>query len=155
MRLPLLIGLAAVLVLGCWRSETQGPPPVRYGQDECIHCGMIITDERHAAALRAVVDGQTRDLLFDDIGDMIDYERDNPSVKSVVRYVHDFQTRQWIDVAQAKFVRDEKVHTPMGSGILAFADETKARAHGAQILAWTALQSQAKPTTACCTGENH
>ena len=152
----LVVVVAAVVIValasGCSRKLNDGPPRVRYGQDECALCGMIVTDERHAAALRAVVDGQTRDLLFDDIGDMVEYEQANPAIKAIRRYVHDFESRQWIDAAQSRFVRDEQVHTPMGSGILAFADETRARARMGTVLQWGALQTSAAapPAGACC-----
>jgi copper chaperone NosL len=141
------------LASGCSRKPNDGPPQVRYGQDECALCGMIVSDERHAAALRAVVDGQTRDLLFDDVGDMLEYEQMNSSAKALRRYVHDFDTRQWIDVAQAKFVQDGQVHTPMGSGILAFADETRAGARGRPVLQWGALQALSTAASGPCCDE--
>lgn len=147
----IVLGLI-VLLDGCSRQPHDGPPQVRYGQDECATCGMILSDERHAAALRTVVDGETRDVLFDDIGDMLEYEQANPSLKAIRRYVHDFETRQWIDAAHSTFVRDEKVHTPMGSGILAYADEARARARqsGGQLLQWGTLRQTATAAGECC-----
>jgi copper chaperone NosL len=151
--LIIAIFLIIALASGCSRKPNDGPPQVRYGQDECALCGMIVSDERHAAALRAVVDGQTRDLLFDDVGDMIEYEQENPAARAIRRYVHDFETRQWVDAAHAKFVQDEKVHTPMGSGILAFADETRARTRGTQVVQWGALQALSTAASGPCCDE--
>ncbi len=150
--LVIAIFLIIALASGCSRKPNDGPPQVRYGQDECALCGMIVNDARHAAALRAVVDGEQRDLLFDDVGDMIEYEQANPSTTAIRRYVHDFETRRWVDAAQARFVQDATVHTPMGSGILAFADDTRARARGKQVVQWSALQalSTAAASGPCC-----
>jgi|SoiMethySBSTD1v2_1073268.scaffolds.fasta_scaffold804849_2 hypothetical protein len=62
---------------------------------------------------------------------------------------------EWLDAAQSSFVRDENAHTPMGSGILAFADEARARARvgRADSLQWGALQrtaSAASTAGECC-----
>jgi copper chaperone NosL len=151
--LIIAIFLVIALVSGCSRKPNDGPPEVRYGQDECALCGMIVSDERHAAAMRAVVDGETRDLLFDDVGDMIEYEQANPSAKPIRRYVHDFETRQRVDASHAKFVHDAKVHTPMGSGILAFADESRARGRGQQVVQWGGLQAQSTAASGPCCDE--
>ena len=151
--LIIAIFLIIALVSGCTRKSEDGPPQVRYGQDECALCGMIVSDARHAAALRAVLDGETRDLLFDDVGDMIKYEQANPAAKPIRRYVHDFETRQWVDAAQARFVRDATVHTPMGSGIVAFADEIRARARGKQVVQWSALQALSTAASGPCCDE--
>ena len=132
-RMPVASMLMVVLVgllsaAGCSQQPTDGPPVVRYGQDECIHCGMILTDERHVAALRISEDGETRDVLFDDIGDMLEYEREQTGLTVVRRYVHDFETRQWVDARDAHFLVSDTIHTPMGSGIIAFAEQARAEA---------------------------
>jgi copper chaperone NosL len=117
------------LLSGCSHQPTDPPPRVRYGQDECAFCGMIISDERFAAALRVNEKGEIRDLLFDDIGDMIDYEKANPGIAVVHRFVHDLSTRRWIDAQAATYSHSDQLQTPMGSGIAAFADEHDAAAH--------------------------
>lgn len=128
-RALLIIGLIAHVLVGCARQQPDAPPQVHYGRDECAHCGMILSDERTACALRVTADGKTSDLLFDDIGDMLAYERANAGLKIAARYVHDFDTRQWLPAEGAKFIRSEDIHTPMGSGIAAFSDATRARNH--------------------------
>jgi copper chaperone NosL len=149
---------AAALLSGCSGAPNDGPPKVRYGQDECVLCGMILTDQRHVAALRVTQDGEQRDLLFDDIGDMLEYERDNAPLDVRRRFVHDFETRRWIDAAEAAFLRSEKIHTPMGSGIVAFAEESRGLARatqeGAKLVRFAALN--AEPVVAggpCCEKE--
>lgn len=125
---PTLVIVLAALLGACSQKPADGPPVVRYGQDECIHCGMILTDERHVAALRLSEGSETRDVLFDDIGDMLEYEREQAGLNIVRRYVHDFETRQWVDAGSAHFIVSKTIHTPMGSGIVAFSDQARAQA---------------------------
>lgn len=143
------IALAALTATACSQQPTDGPPTVRYGQDECIHCGMILADERHVAALRLSEDNETRDVLFDDIGDMLEYEREQTGLTVLRRYVHDFETRQWVDAGGAHFIVSKTIHTPMGSGIIAFADQ--ARAEAKQQMDGGPLGSLADVTTSIAT----
>jgi copper chaperone NosL len=150
--------VVALLLWGCSQEPQDGPPEVRYGQDECVLCGMILSDQRHVAALRVTQDGEQRDLLFDDIGDMLEYERDNAPLEVKRRFVHDFETRQWVDADNAAFVQSERFHTPMGSGIVAFADEARGSARatqaGEKLVSLAAIKAQLTAATtaggACC-----
>lgn len=128
MRRSLLIPIV-VIIAGCERTGPVGPPEVRYGQAECAHCGMIVSEERHAAAIVASMDGEQIDLIFDDLGCMIGYEADTKLPADARRYVHDFETRRWLSSDEARFLRDPEVHTPMGSSLIAF-DAGTARAAG-------------------------
>ena len=139
---PVLV-LSAVL-FGCSRTASDAPPVVHYGRDECAHCGMIVSDERYAAALRVEQDGGAPDLVFDDIGDMLDYRRNKGASIHVIRlYVHDFTTKQWMDASKAVFVKSEDVHSPMGSGIIAAGDGTGGEAlrakFGGKVLSFSEI----------------
>ena len=127
-----LVTFVAVLVSlalpGCEQEIADAPPEIRFGHDVCVHCNMIITDSRHAAASLVRVDGMRKALLFDDIGDMLDYHRANAGLSIERQFVHDHETKQWIVVTEAHFVHAPEVHTPMGSGILAYASVANARA---------------------------
>ena len=153
----LLAGLLAAFVVGCDRAPADAPPQIKYGHDECAHCGMILTDERCAAAI-IVQDANGRtSLLFDDIGDMLDYESAHPDLAITHRFVHDFAVRTWLDATAASYVVSETIHTPMGSGIIAFANASQAQASGAQASAkdYTQLTTARRQKTsstkpACC-----
>jgi copper chaperone NosL len=172
--------LGAMLAWGCGQPETDGPPNVRYGQDECIHCGMILSEERHTAAIVHLVDGDRREsLLFDDIGDLIDYEIEHPELRIHRRYVHDLDTKQWLDASAAAIVHAPGLHTPMGSGLAAFASRESAsaavtRLSAGQVLDWPgavtlriaqklrksdgarlAREVADKSRSACCSGGEH
>jgi len=114
---------------GCGGREVSGPPELKLGHHECAECGMLINDERCSAAM--IVDrGRGREyVMFDDIGCALDYEADNaPEQKVLERFFHDHTSKQWIVSGPPVFVYAdrEKLQTPMGSGIAAFATRSGA-----------------------------
>lgn len=111
----------AIACAACAHPPTSGPPVMRLGMDACDGCGMAVSDERYAAAIRGSIGGEARLLLFDDIGCLARWEAAHPEFTARERWVHDRETRRWIDVADAIFVRRADWSTPMGSGIAAFA----------------------------------
>jgi cytochrome c553 len=81
---------------------------------------MIISDERYAAALIADESGSGRHVyMYDDIGCLLDHERQLAGRTIRARYVHDVTSKQWVESEQAYFARSPKVQTPMASGIIA------------------------------------
>lgn len=119
-----LIYMAALLLLAaCQQSiDTDQPPLVRYGEDVCDRCNMIITDARFAAAYWTM-DGVAH--RFDDIGEMLAFYHENGDEAASI-WVHDVNTGDWLAAAEAYFVLDPALETPMGFGIAATADETTA-----------------------------
>lgn len=117
-----------------------GNPTIRYGENTCARCSMVISDPRYAAAWR---EESGREALFDDIGCMAHQEHDvNPRVASY--FVHDNGSEAWVDALQAAYLVDTKQFvTPMAYGIAAF--ETRAAAvakagTGDQVLVWAELK---------------
>jgi copper chaperone NosL len=123
-----MILAGCVLALtACRRDGDLSPPAMHYGVDPCEACGMIISDERYAAA--ALIDGGREGILairFDDIGCIFEYEEDNPEAVVLRRYVHDHGTKEWLDADAAVLVHAETLRTPMATGLAAFADRAKA-----------------------------
>lgn len=135
--------IVAACAGACERSAAPGPPELRLGRDECAECGMSIVEERSAAALIVDRGAFEEALLFDDIGDMLDYERKRGPLKVTRRYVHDYGSSQWIRAEPAWYVRADAIHTPMGSGLAAFesraAAEEAGRAHGVGVMDFAAV----------------
>lgn len=102
-------------------SDFDQPPEIRYGEDICARCSMIINEARYAAAY-VTAEGEVR--LFDDIGGMFDYNA-QMNEEVAVFWVHDFDTEQWLKADQAYYVEGDHI-TPMGYGIVAFGDESRA-----------------------------
>jgi nitrous oxide reductase accessory protein NosL len=49
----------------------------------------------------------------------------------VVFWVHDFDSEEWLKADQARYVKGDHI-TPMGFGIIAFADHERAKAWAAE-----------------------
>ena len=134
------IGFTAALAAGgCAGGVPDGPPAIRYGEAACEACRMLVSEPRFAAAARAS-DGEP--LVFDSIGCLLRYEQ----ARAVVvrhRWVHDYETGQWVDAAEAWFVHSRDLMTPMGDGVVALADQARAEAlaagHRGRILRFGAL----------------
>lgn len=135
------VTLAVALLSGCGGGRGPRPPVIRYDRDVCAQCGMIISDERFAAAY-VTKSGEAR--LFDDIGDMLVYEKEHGEAV-VAYYVHDFRSRKWIPAEAAYYVRGDSVKSPMGWNIAAFENEAEAREFaektGSRLMTWQELRA--------------
>ncbi|OUC08222.1 hypothetical protein RY27_10265, partial [Litorilinea aerophila] len=87
--LLLFLALSGILS-GCARvSAEPAPPEIRYGEDICQECKMIISDPRFAAGYAyEPVPGRYQSLSFDDIGDMLAYAARHPAHVIVDWHVH-------------------------------------------------------------------
>lgn len=112
--------MLSLALIGCGGERGDGPPQVKYGRAECASCGMIVSSERYASAIVLPESHADRELIFDDINCMLEYESSKAVEPDAKRYVHDAIDSQWLVAEQAKFVRNPEVHTPMGSGLQAF-----------------------------------
>ncbi|MDR7418618.1 MAG: twin-arginine translocation signal domain-containing protein [Armatimonadota bacterium] len=119
---------------------SSGPPVLRYGQDRCDACGMIISDPRYAAAARDAA-GVRR---YDDIGCLLGHAGAALRSGQARGYVHDAETHEWLDAGAAAFVRSPAIRTPMGFGIAAYVTpQAASRAHpGTTALTLGALLEQ-------------
>ncbi len=146
--LSLFLLLFLALLAGCAQGTTElAPPEIRYGEDVCVECNMIISDERFAAAIAYEVGpGRYETASFDDIGDMLEYAAKNTDKPPVAWYVHDYETKEWTDATTASYVASNRVVTPMASGLMAFArrdrGDVMAYALGVPIMDWETLRAQ-------------
>jgi copper chaperone NosL len=135
--------LLGFVLLGCQSpAQFDKPPEIRYGEDVCDECRMIINEPRFAAAYMTR-QGEVR--RFDDIGDMVQYHRKHAEEVAVF-WVHDFETEEWLQADQAIFVISPEIHTPMGHGIVAVHDRGRAERVAAssrgKVLTWQELLTQ-------------
>ncbi|MBL8885180.1 MAG: nitrous oxide reductase accessory protein NosL [Phycisphaerales bacterium] len=137
---------AACGLCGCGRTELAGPPTIRLGKDECVSCGMIISEGKCSGAMLIETAGDRAHLLFDDLGCLLDYKREQAGkVRVVGIFVHDFGDGGWVESNTATYVfgAEGRVHTPMGSGIIAFGSRERAEARqresGGELMAFAAL----------------
>ncbi len=147
----IIAGLAVIIfaLAGCSRGgTTPTPPDIRYGEDACTQCQMIISDPRFAAAYaHEVAPGRFTSLAFDDIADMVGYAQSHPEHTVAAWYVHDYFSEESIDAATATYVQHRTIAAPMGSGLAAFADAAAARKFANEIggEVWTWYQVHTSP----------
>lgn len=114
----LVILASTALVLASCGDEAKAdePPKIKYGEDTCSRCNMIISEEKYAAGLVAK-DGQK--WVFDDVGELFLVVKDE-GLNDRRAWVHDFESVKWIDATTAYFVDAHDIMTPMGMGVVAF-----------------------------------
>lgn len=129
-RILILLCLFCILVLAACNAspDFDDPPEIRYGEDACERCLMIINEARYAAAY-VTTDGDTH--RFDDIGGMMAHDHDMAEDVAVF-WVHDFDTEEWLKAGGAIFVKSDNLHTPMGFGIVAFSEQDRAEVWAAE-----------------------
>lgn len=120
----ILISLICLAACGSNANAEPTPPTIHYGEDMCHMCGMIISDERFAAAY---ITRAGENFIFDDTGDMVQYHLQNQTNVAAF-FVHDHQDKSWIRAETAFFVLSDDITTPMGSGIAALASKEQAQA---------------------------
>ena len=129
-----VVALLALLVVGACAS---GPVPIHWGEEECAHCQMVISDERYAAQ---VVDSRGKAWKFDSIECMLGFLGDDArSSGGYVAYVADGRDG-WLPAESSYFVQSEQIRSPMGGGYIAVGDEASAAARarevGGSVLRW-------------------
>ncbi len=119
------LGLLLALLLAACAPKTEGPQPpaLAYGQDLCEACGMLI-DQPQLAAATLDTHGQTH--KFDEVGDMVQFHAEHPTLQVQAWFVHDYDSEVWIRGETAYFVYRPEAHTPMGHGLVAFETEASA-----------------------------
>ncbi|MBI1978191.1 MAG: nitrous oxide reductase accessory protein NosL [Candidatus Omnitrophica bacterium] len=135
------LGLVLICItVGCNAYREDEPPKIRFGEDACDECRMIISEERSSASS---LDSGGMVLKYDDIGCMILNHRAQ-AVAPKRSWVHDHETGKWIEAEKALYVFSEDFHTPMAYGIRAFSDEEVAsRLAGerkGRVLLWDELK---------------
>jgi copper chaperone NosL len=142
------LGLAACST----QAETLAPPEIAYGQDVCEACSMLIDQPELAAA---TVDTAGQAHKFDEIGDMMQFHAEHPTIQAVAWFVHDYNTQKWLRAEVGYFVYSPDLLTTMGHGIVSFATEADATAfateHGADVLSF----DEARAVVATMVHANH
>ena len=132
-RFLILTGTAGVAVAGAAAGLTllpgdggssDGLPVIRFGQESCRHCGMVIDDHRFAAAW---MQPRGEELHFDDIACAIANAQEPPLEDGARCWVSDYETEQWLEASGAVYVRSSEIHSPMASGLIALPHRAAAK----------------------------
>lgn len=116
--------LFTVLLLAC----SQKPAEIRYGNDECTHCHMIITDPKFVSE---IVTAKGKVLKFDAIECMAGYLKDHKKeLDNAKLWVTDFnKAGTWMEAQQAHFVKSSVIKSPMGQSLLALETTDELNSH--------------------------
>ncbi len=123
-----------------------GDPVIRYGEETCARCRMVISNVKFAGAWRQP-DGSEEH--FDDIGCMVLLNRDRHLGVDVKFWVHDFVSEQWLNAIDCEYEISTEISSPMGYGIAAKLKSKSAEAilvsdADAKIVDWFGLQQVMK-----------
>jgi len=139
-RLGVAVGVAlasvAAGVVFLWPAPATGPEPIAYERDTCASCRMHLSQPGFAGEMRDPDGTLTK---YDDVGCLIRAilaaHREVPQA-----WVEDHAGGGLVPLISARLVRGDAASTPMGSGLVAFADESAARmyadAHGTRVMAF-------------------
>lgn len=121
-----LLAIASCLVLGAWISgcglSESKPVDIEAG-DACSFCQMTISQV--AFASEVISGGKV--YKFDDLACLNAFKTKRRETIHGTTFVTDLATKRWINLDGATIVAAD-VATPMGSGLVAFADSAKANA---------------------------
>ncbi len=136
---PLTYGWMAV-VLFLFTACSPEPKPIPYGNANCAHCNMTISDTRYGAEM---VNDKGKPAFFDAVECLAAYVNSNPeeSEKASFLMVTDYTNpTKILSVDSAHFVRSPAIPSPMGMNLLAVstpeAAEKIKQEQGADLLTW-------------------
>lgn len=123
-----LLVVVAPVMAACG-ATAPGPPAIVVDRTACSHCGMLVSEPMYAAAYHAA---GREPRVFDDIGCLIEAAR-RETAQPIAFWFQDAAGSGWTRGETALFVVSPHLRTPMGSGLLAYADETAAQAAAAAL----------------------
>lgn len=132
-KLWMILFLSISLLIGCSSQASLEPVSIDPDVDNCAECNMGIIETEHATQV-IFKDGTPN--IYDDIGCMlIDLKEIGENLG--IGYVHDYNSKEWIDIEEATFVQESNIPTPMSYGLVAFHSSDDAEAfqaeHGGDI----------------------
>lgn len=125
------------------------PVPIQYGHDNCAYCMMTIVDAKHGSEL---LTKKGKAFKFDSVECLAGYymEEKTPHDQVFALLVPDFQGKpgSFVEVDRAVFLQSEKLRSPMGLGLTAFADSQQAvfaqEEFDGELLDWAATTDYVK-----------
>ncbi|WP_299823836.1 nitrous oxide reductase accessory protein NosL [uncultured Pontibacter sp.] len=149
--MKLLKSIATLTFLAVLSACSVEPKPIPYGEANCTHCNMTVSDNRFGAEL---VNDKGKPFYFDAAECLAAYLVKQPELQQSASFVMvtDYTNPgNLVDAKNAHFLQSEAIQSPMGMNLTAFADELTAKQmeqeHGGRILTWDQVQSAVKNDT--------
>ncbi len=111
--------LISLFLIGCGSKE---PESIKSAEHDCTHCKMKIINLNHDAQL---LTPKGRRYFFDSTECLVAYLLQN-KVEVEKKWVKDIVTKKHVEFQVAHFLQSEKLSSPMGANLSAFADKSKA-----------------------------
>jgi len=142
-RLLLIIWPLSVLLLSACE---QGPRDLHYGQEECAHCMMRVSDPSFATQL---VTQHGRHYAFDSVECLAGHLEagDIPEDDVHSLWVANFADPEgdWLKAEDAVYLQSEDLMSPMGLALSAYPDEAAAASYredyGGELLGWAEVRT--------------
>lgn len=112
-----LLTLAGLLLAGC----SQGPEPIRWGQDPCDQCRMVLTDKTFGAEFVAA---KGKIYKFDEVQELANWLAAHPQQGDA--YVTNGIDGSLIPAKDATFLNAREINGPMAGSTMTFADHQAA-----------------------------
>ncbi len=110
-----ILATLTLLLSACSGEPETGPVEVKWDQNNCERCRMMLSDRNFAAQIRYFPEGKrSKAVKFDDIGCAVLWLKDQQwkdDPKTQV-WVTDHRSGEWIDARKATYIR--KNNSPMG-----------------------------------------
>ncbi|WML41168.1 nitrous oxide reductase accessory protein NosL [Neobacillus sp. OS1-2] len=133
--------LALFVVAGCSKKEVK-PVAINEKTDKCEICHMAVKNNEFATE---IILESGKSMVFDDIGCMYKWMKENPDKKINHSFVKDYDSKEWIEADEAAYVYDKPIKTPMAYNVLSFTDKKDAQIfideHGGSLLTYDNLQN--------------
>jgi copper chaperone NosL len=145
----LLVAMVLTLLAACQVE----PKPIAYGEVNCAHCHMTVSDNRYGAEL---VNDKGKPFYFDSAECLAVYLDQKPELAEKAAYVlvTDFtRPNELIDARSANFIQSKELPSPMGMYLTAVPDQATAtklqQEVGGRLLNWEqamiAVKNNEKP----------
>lgn len=140
-----LIALSALLIVLV--SCSMEPEPIKYGNDLCGLCKMVVSDSRYGAE---IVTAKGKKLKFDSVECMVHYLNADVQESDIAgTYVTDYNhPEQLIDAKNAHYLISEELPSPMGENLTAVSTKADgiqlAKKYPGEVYTWEQLRSKIK-----------
>lgn len=121
--LSFLLFMSVILILAACGNNKIDPVAINEKTDKCATCNMQVLDDQFATE---IILENGKSLVFDDIGCMYKWVKDNADKKVAEEFVRDYNTQAWVRKKDATYVYDLSTQTPMSYNIISFKNKADA-----------------------------
>lgn len=141
---PILFLIVFTLLFSC----SKDPVPIRFNEDQCAYCQMIISDKRYGTEL---ITTKGRIYKYDSIECLAAYlieEKKGARNLSGIWTIDFKYPEKFIDATKAWYLHSDLLNSPMGLNFSSFADKKSAdnvkNVFPGELMRWKDVKSKVK-----------